>query len=122
MVDGDGWLRRLPLPRRLAAYAPLLDGRPRATDQIWVGDLHPTQALIAALVMQQVARETTRRSAERTPLVGADGRLPGAPAPDWSLLHRMPCLTLPAELLIPAEAPADRGPAGSTSPGRTVPP
>lgn len=134
VFEGGGTMSGLALPRTLAAYARLLDGQPRALDFVWLGDLHPTQALVAALAMQEVARIYEKNPARRQQ---RRGRAPGgdeagtnradegaserrAANPDWSLLRRMPCLTLPAELLIPADAP-DRG-AGETGESGPLPP
>lgn len=134
VFEGGGIMSGLVLPRTLAAYARLLDGQPRALDYVWLGDLHPTQALVAALAMQEVARIYEKNPARRQERrgrgpggddAGASRAAEGAgerrsTGPDWSLLRRMPCLTLPAELLIPADAP-DRG-AGETGESGPLPP
>jgi hypothetical protein len=70
------------LPEALAPFERLLSGRAYATHEIWLHDasvLPPSQALAAALAMQEAC--------------GGD--------PDWTLLKRFPCFTLPLLLMIP---------------------
>ena len=99
--------KELALRKRLAAFKPLLAGNADATAFIWIGGLRPSEALIAALAEQECAR-----------LNDPSGMTPGA---DWALLRRLPCLTLPAELLIPAAAHQPGEPDGAES-GGPLPP
>ena len=98
--------RRNWIPNRLKAYAALLSGKEDAVHFIWVGGLAPSEAVIAALAMQEVWR--LREPASR-------------PAPDWSLLRRLTCLTLPADLLIPIRAVGADGPAAGEGAGVQTP-
>jgi hypothetical protein len=94
------------IPSRLKAYGSLLSGRDDAVQFIWVGGLAPSEALVAALAMQEVAR--LREPAARA-------------APDWSLLRRLTCLTLPADLLIPIRAAGAEGEAAGAGGGGPTP-
>jgi hypothetical protein len=82
---------------QLEPFARLLGGRDSATEVIWLhadAVLPPAQALAAALAMQEVRGERP---------------------PDWGLLRRLPCFTLPLDFLDPARpAPAARDPGRAT--------
>ncbi|MBA2479374.1 MAG: hypothetical protein H0V44_01830 [Planctomycetes bacterium] len=77
----------LAFPDKLRPFEHLLSGKPETTDEIWLHDpavLPPAQALATALAMQEAKPEMGAR-------------------PEWTLLRRVPCFTLPLDLLIPAE-------------------
>jgi hypothetical protein len=95
------------LKRRLAVFTPLLAGDRDAPAFIWIGGVAPAEALIGALAAQETAH-----------LRDPTGATPGA---DWALLRRLPCLTLPGELLIPAAAHSPGAPGGAES-GGPLPP
>jgi hypothetical protein len=90
--------QRLP-PALASQYGRLLDGSPEATHEAWSTDpgvLPATQALAAALAMQEVLRQTR----------GSDTQA----APNWALLDLLPCFTLPLHLMKPTGDAPDRRP------------
>ena len=70
------------LPESLGPFERLLSGRPTATSEIWLTDLlPPSQALAAALAMQEV--------------FGTEA--------NWSLLEQYPSFTVPLALMMPTQ-------------------
>jgi hypothetical protein len=89
----------------LQPFARLLSGSPDAIDHIWLhaeSILPPAQALGVALAMREVHLQLGTQPAPRPDATAAD--------PDWNLLRRLPCWTLPLDGLAGGSAPAADGP------------